>query len=103
VALVLTHDCPPDIGVPNTPGLEHYGRPGVPQMVRLAERYRPRCWLFGHHHRWFDSEKDGTRYIGLPQSWDGYVLLRDDGRFEMVDHAVTFDRGPWWRRWFSLK
>lgn len=101
VDLVLTHDCPDGIGVPNTPGFEHYGAPGVPGLSRLAERYRPRWWFFGHHHQWFDLERDGTRYVGLPQSWRGYVLLDGDGGLEMVTHAETTDSEPWWRRLFG--
>ena len=103
VDLVLSHDCPEGIGVPNTPGLEHYGAPGVPQMTRLAARYRPRWWFFGHHHRWFDLSHDGTRYIGLPQSWRGYVLLHDDGELEIVEHEIPIGTRPWWRRWLGLR
>ena len=99
VDLVLSHDCPSGIGVPNTPGLEHYGKPGAPQLDRIAERFRVRWWFFGHHHRWFDLEQDGTRFIGLPQSWIGYVLLHDDGELEMVKHEVAIDSRPWWKPW----
>jgi len=101
VDLVLSHDCPTGIGVPNTPGLEHYGPPGVPQMSLLAARYEPRWWFFGHHHKWFDLTRDGTRYIGLPQSWHGYVLLDGDGEVAMVEHEVSVASAPWWRRWFG--
>lgn len=103
VDIVLTHDCPTDIGVPNTPGLEHYGTPGVPGLRRLAERYRPRLWFFGHHHRWFELEREGTRYIGLPQSWMGYVLLSPDGGVERIGHEVPIENRPRWRRWFGLR
>ncbi len=97
VDMVLTHDCPDRIGVPNTPGFEHYGVPGVPGFHRLAERYRPRWWFFGHHHQWFEGERDGTLYVGLPQSWRGYVLLDADGGLRKVVHGVPLRRRPWWR------
>jgi hypothetical protein len=106
VDLVLSHDCPADLGVANTPGLEHYGPTGVPLMDGLAARFRPRWWFFGHHHRWFELERDGTRYVGLPQSWRGYVLLSDDGGIACVEHDVTLEPRPaWppWRRWFGRK
>lgn len=103
VDLVLSHDCPAGIGVPNTPGLEHYGTPGVPQMIRLAEHFRPRWWFFGHHHRWFDRSWEGTRYIGLPQSWFGYVLLDADGEIVMVRHEVPVGSRSRWKRWFGLR
>jgi hypothetical protein len=99
VDMVLSHDCPADIGVPNAPGLEHYGAPGVPLMARLARHYRPRWWFFGHHHRWSDLTRDGTRYVGLPQSWTGYVLLHADGEIAKVSHEVPIDSRPWWTWW----
>ena len=96
VDLILSHDCPTDIGVPNTLGLEHYGAPGEPRLARLATHFQPRWWFFGHHHRWFDLTRDGTRYIGLPQSWVGYVLFHSEGEVEVVRHEVAFETRPWW-------
>ena len=102
VDLILSHDCPAGIGVDSTPGLEHYGQPGVPEMGQLAECFSPRWWVFGHHHRWFDLERDGTRYIGLPLSWRGYGLLQADGEMVMVRHRVAVPGQSWWRRWLGL-
>ena len=99
VDLVLSHDCPPGIGVPNMNGLEHYGRPGVPAMAPLAEYFRPRWWFFGHHHRWFDQAHEGTRYIGLPQSWQGYALLDQDAEVSLVRNEVAIRTRPWWKPW----
>lgn len=101
VDLLLTHDCPAGIGVPNTPGFTHYGAPGVPGLTRLAGHFRPRWWFFGHHHRWFYLHRDGTRYVGLPQSWCGYVLLHADGEISMVNNAVVVESQPWWKRLFG--
>ena len=98
VDLILSHDCPQDLGVPGTPGMEHYGVPGEARLGLLSERYRPRWWFFGHHHRWFDLLKDGTRFVGLPESWVGYVLLHSDGQVHEVDHFVKKDSRPWWKR-----
>lgn len=103
VDLVLSHDCPANIGMPNTPGLEHYGAPGVPAMAALAEHFRPRWWFFGHHHRWFDKTIDGTRYLGLPQSWLGYVLLSDTGEVRLVNHEVPIESRSRFKRWFGLR
>ncbi len=103
VDLVVSHDCPADIGMPNTPGLEYYGKPGVPLMTRLAEHFRPRYWFFGHHHRWFDYSKDGTRYLGLPQCWVGYALLHSDGEIELIKNEVTVESRSWWKKWLGLK
>ncbi len=103
VDLVLSHDCPADIGVSSTPGMEHYGVPGEPRMGLLAEHFRPDLWFFGHHHRWFDSKKAGTRYIGLPQSWVGFALLHSSGKVEIVQHDVPLTTRPWWKRLFWLR
>lgn len=98
VDLVLSHDCPAGIGVPNAPGLEHYGPPGEPRLCELTSRFRPRWWLFGHHHRWFDRESDGTRFVGLPSGWHGYALLHADGALECVEHEVPVTTRSWWVR-----
>jgi len=103
VDLVLSHDCPAGIGVPGTPGMEHYGLPGEARLSLLARRYQPRWWFFGHHHRWFDLQQDGTRYIGLPESWVGYVLLHADGQVRVVPHLVDKKPRPWWKQWPGFK
>jgi Icc-related predicted phosphoesterase len=103
VDLVLSHDCPVNIGVPNTPGLEHYGAPGVPGLEALAERFRPRWWFFGHHHRWFDESIDGTRYVGLPQSWLGYALLSSTGQVQLIHNEVPIESRSRLKRWFGLR
>jgi predicted phosphodiesterase len=103
VDLVITHDCPCGIGVPNSPGLEHYGEPGVPGLERIAAHLKPRLWFFGHHHRWHDHESNGTRYIGLAESWRGYCLLDGDGRVRRVEHEVALPVRPAWYRLFGLR
>ena len=103
VDLVLTHDCPTGIGVGNTPGLEHYGEPGVPGLALLAAHLRPRYWFFGHHHRWHAHEADGVTYVGLPESWLGYALLLADGTVERVENEVARATSPRWFRFFGLR
>lgn len=98
VHLVISHDCPCGIGVTSNPGMRHYGTPGVPGMERVAAHLRPGLWFFGHHHRWHARERDGTRYIGLPESWHGYCLLDDTGEVRRVEHAAPVRvRSRWWR------
>jgi hypothetical protein len=103
VDMVLSHDCPGGLGVPGATGLEHCDAPGEPRLNCLAEHFQPRWWFFGHHHRWFDRKIDGTRYLGLPQSWVGFVLLHADGKVEKVDHGVPIESRSWWKRMFGLK
>jgi hypothetical protein len=103
VDLVLTHDCPTGIGVGNTAGLEHYGPPGVAGLAELAAGLRPRWWFFGHHHRWHEAERDGTLYVGLPESWIGYALLSPGGKVRRVEHEVPLAPRPRWFRFFGLR
>lgn len=103
VDLILSHDCPSGIGVPGAPGMQHYGPPGEPQLTLLAEGLSPRWWFFGHHHRWFDMMHEGTRYLGLPESWVGYALLHEDGQVDLIRHQVARNPRPWWRRWLGPK
>jgi hypothetical protein len=103
IDVVISHDCPTGIGVPHEPGLEHLGPPGVDGLARIAAHLQPRYWFFGHHHRWHDVERDGTRYIGLPQSWQGYALMDGNGDLELVTHEVPLPRRPGWLRWIGLK
>ncbi|MEZ4386145.1 MAG: metallophosphoesterase [Candidatus Krumholzibacteriia bacterium] len=103
VDIVISHDCPTGIGVPSEGEREHLGPPGVAGFADLAAHLRPRLWVFGHHHRWHRHEAAGTRYIGLPQSWEGYVLVAPDGAVTCVDHLVPLPRNPGWWRWIGLR
>ncbi len=102
IDVVCTHDCPDNIGVAPKPGFEHYGSLGVPGMSRLAERYQPRFWFFGHHHHWFEKVHAGIHYLGLPESWQGYALLDPTGAITKVSHEVPLASRPWWKRWLGL-
>jgi Icc-related predicted phosphoesterase len=103
VDVVLSHDCPSGIGVANELGFEHLGPPGVDGLATVAEHLRPRWWFFGHHHRWHGVERDGTGFIGLPQSWEGYVLVDAAGIVTRVEHLVPLPKRPGWLRWIGLK
>jgi len=103
VDVILSHDCPTDIGVTNSADMGHLGAPGVPAFPQLARHHQPSFWFFGHHHRWHDFEANGTRYLGLPQSWQGYALLHDDGSVEPIRHDVELPKRPSWWRWIGLR
>ncbi|MCK5783135.1 MAG: metallophosphoesterase [Desulfobacterales bacterium] len=78
VDIIITHDCPAGIGVPNTPGLEFFSEPGFERSAELGIHFKPELWLFGHHHQWFEHRDDHTSYYGFPSAWRGYGLL-DEG------------------------
>ncbi len=95
VDIIITHDCPSGIGVPNTPGFEIYGEPGFPRSSELIGHFHPKLWIFGHHHKWFESESEGTRFIGLPESWNGYGLLTPDYQWTSIRNPLGKPMGFW--------
>lgn len=92
VDMIISHDCPAFLGIPHTPGFEHYGIPGFSGGEQLLERFRPRYWFFGHHHKWFMRDTEPTCYHGLAESWKGYLVLDDAGSVRIVHHHVPLRR-----------
>lgn len=103
VDIVLSHDCPRGIGVRNSPGFEHYGAPGFPRGKEIAAHLSPRLWVFGHHHRWFESEQGTTRYVGLAESWKGFALLDSSHSLRVVKNFIDPPPGFWGALWGRLK
>jgi len=103
IDFVISHDCPAGIGVPNEGELGHLGPPGVKGFARVAAHLEPRLWLFGHHHRWHGSKTEGTRFVGLPQSWEGFALLDEVGELLTVENRVDLPKRPGWLKWIGLK
>lgn len=103
IDIVISHDCPTGIGVSSAAELGHLGSPGVPGLARIAEHLEPRLWFFGHHHRWHEIENGPTRYVGLPQSWEGYALLDEAKEVDLVENRVELPRRPGWWKWIGLK
>jgi predicted phosphodiesterase len=94
VDIILTHDCPADIGMPNTPGLEHFGDTGFPRSGELAAHFKPKLWLFGHHHKWHSYQDGRTAYYGLCGAWKGFGMLDDHYRFTIMKHAIEWEKTP---------
>ena len=88
VDIVLTHDCPTGIGVPNSPGLGHYGQTGFPRSQELAAHFKPKIWLFGHHHKWYEHGDRHSVYYGLAEIWKGFGLLDRDYQFKIIRHPL---------------
>lgn len=102
VDILITHDCPVDIGVPNTPGMDHFGNPGFPRSGELSAHFKPRLWFFGHHHEWFSAQDAHTAYHGVCGIWKGFGLLDDQYNFTRVTHPVPWDKTPFIER-FLMK
>jgi predicted phosphodiesterase len=104
LAGILSHDCPAGIGVPNTPGFEHYGPPGFAGGEALLARFRPPLWVFGHHHKWFERSLGDTRFYGLAQSWRGGGVLLPSGEFRLFENTLPAASSPHdrLRRWLGV-
>lgn len=94
VDIVISHDCPRELGIGNAPGFEHYGETGFEGGDRIVQHLGPRYWLFGHHHRVFQKQVGETYYVGLPQSWAGYAVLLGNSQLELVENRVPKDLPP---------
>ncbi len=92
VDIIITHDCPVGIGVPSTPGLEHFGATGFPRSEELATHFKPKMWLFGHHHKWFHTQDEHTSYFGVSGVWRGFALLDDNYHLSMVRNKVAWKK-----------
>lgn len=69
--LVVSHGCPlsvvphvTDPGVARSWGWEDVIKTRTAQLLQaLTEIHRPKMHIFGHYHRMFDQELEGTRYV----------------------------------------
>lgn len=57
--IIVTHDCPDFI----------YGQNSLTSsgLSWLFSVYQPKVWVFGHHHKHFDSVIGETRFVGLAE------------------------------------
>ncbi|MHC1788732.1 metallophosphoesterase family protein [Solidesulfovibrio sp.] len=106
VDIVVSHDCPRDIGVQGKADFNYCGTPGFAGSRRMLKRFAPRFWFFAHHHEWFEAEACGTRFYGLAPAWEGYGVLEGQDRFTLVRNRVEEPPPPPgparrnWRSWF---
>lgn len=102
VDIILTHDCPEGIGVPHSRGWDIQGPTGFSRGRELKNHFDPKLWLFGHHHKWFHKQVGGTRFVGLPISWEGYVILESGFRIQPVRNVVVPEQPFLKRRFWGL-
>lgn len=102
VDIIISHDCPQGIGVPNSPGLEVYGQTGFPRGDELANHFSPKLWIFGHHHKWFELNRDETRYLGLSGSRRGFALLGENFDFMIINHSIPFRKASLLRKFLTF-
>ncbi len=90
---IITHDCPCDIGVPNSPGFEFHGPPGFKRSGEILTHFAPRQWFFGHHHRWFTGKNETTSFFGMPEAWKGFGILDQNQNFTTYINQVKLYQG----------
>ena len=95
VDIVVSHDCPKGLGVPDSPRFRHFGPTGFDRGFEISRRFRPAIWVFGHHHQWFQAEREETRFEGLAESWHGYAVYHREFGFRRVEHFIKRHRGFW--------
>ena len=55
-------------------------------LNEILTTMRPRLHLFGHHHEFTDSARQGVRSIGLDMVTKSYLLINDETlRCERLD------------------
>lgn len=74
VDIILTHDCPSDLGVPGSPEFSYLGQPGS-KRLSLLKALKPKRWFFGHYHKNFHTVIDDIKYDGINCSTEGYGIL----------------------------
>jgi hypothetical protein len=81
VDVFLTHEAPR----PFYPAGRHIDA-GKTVLNEVLTAMRPRLHLFGHHHEFTDSERQGIRSIGLDMVTKSYLLIHEDTfRCERLD------------------
>jgi predicted phosphodiesterase len=98
VDIIISHDCPQGIGVPNSPGLEVYGQTGFARGDELTGHFRPKLWIFGHHHKWFELCRNDTRYLGLSGSRRGFALLGENFEYMIINHHIPLRKSSFIRK-----
>ena len=81
VDVFLTHEAPR----PFYPAGRHIDA-GKTVLNEILTTMRPRLHLFGHHHEFTDSERQGVRSIGLDMVTKSYLLIHQETlRCERLD------------------
>lgn len=72
---VISHECPERI-IPEVSTLALWdGKPIVPSTTarmldEMLKIHKPKLWVFGHHHKKWEKEIDGTQFICLAELED---------------------------------
>ena len=81
IDVFLTHEAPR----PFYPAGRHIDA-GKTVLNEILTTMRPRLHLFGHHHEFTDSARQGVRSIGLDMVTKSYLLINDETlRCERLD------------------
>jgi len=103
IEVVISHDCPYSFIDNHNPTFDS---PSKRALEVILKRFKPRLWIFGHHHRSFNEEWSGCHFIGLniaekllidlPLEEDFFSSLKNDQKNnnekEKIQNTVVKDR-----------
>ncbi|WP_027183912.1 metallophosphoesterase family protein [Desulfovibrio inopinatus] len=88
IDIIFSHDSPQEAGVSGRKEFKQYGQTGFSRGGELLERYRPKLWVFAHHHQYYECMVGDTRFVGLDLAARGYVLLGAGYYIKRVRHIA---------------
>ena len=93
VDMIVTHDCPSDIGMRSNffgswdKTEAKWDYVGSELLEELLIDMKPKLWLFGHHHMDFTVYNNGCHFIGFEEANDGFGIL--DSEYKTVRFASS--------------
>lgn len=82
IDILMTHEAPRPFIVVDTRRLDA-GRPAINTVLAAL---KPRLHLFGHHHRFMESEREGVRSVCIDRMNRSYLLIDADSlEYEKID------------------
>ena len=77
VDILMTHEAPKPFIVtsPTRPGASRRLDAGTPAINELLAALKPRLHLYGHHHRFVETEREGVRSVCVDRINRSYLLI----------------------------
>jgi predicted phosphodiesterase len=81
--MVISHECP--LAFPYGNYKKEFGRADKQALDAIREKFRPKFWVFGHHHTFQGGLTDGTLWACAPCIDHKQALLWDGDSITMID------------------
>jgi Icc-related predicted phosphoesterase len=88
VDILMTHEAPKPFIVtsPTRPGASRRLDAGKPAINELLAALKPRLHLYGHHHRFVETEREGVRSVCVDRINRSYLLIDGDTlQYQKID------------------